>query len=51
MKLGAGLLLEHGYQQGQKVREILSLAGYYDIVTRRDLQGHERVTGGFYGAN
>ncbi|MEH6516653.1 MAG: peptide chain release factor N(5)-glutamine methyltransferase [Halioglobus sp.] len=51
MKPGAGLLLEHGYQQGQKVREILSLAGYSGVVTRRDVQGHERVTGGFYCAD
>jgi release factor glutamine methyltransferase len=51
MKPGAGLLLEHGYQQGQKVREILSSAGYTGVVTRRDVQGHERVTGGFYCAD
>ena len=51
MKPGSGLLLEHGYQQGRKVREMLLTAGYSGIATRRDAQGHERVTGGFYGAD
>ncbi|MFT6287769.1 MAG: release factor glutamine methyltransferase [Alcanivorax sp.] len=51
MTPGAGLLLEHGYQQGREVREILSAAGYSGVVTRRDVQGHERVTGGFYCAD
>ena len=42
---GAWLLLEHGYDQGTDVRELLHVEGYADITTFRDLQGKERVTG------
>jgi release factor glutamine methyltransferase len=37
------LLLEHGYQQGLAVREMLVRAGFVAVQTRRDLAGHERV--------
>jgi len=39
------LLLEHGFDQGAAVRALLAAAGLVDIATRRDLAGHERVTG------
>jgi release factor glutamine methyltransferase len=45
---GGYLLLEHGYQQGEKVRSILQQAGYKNIVTRKDYAGHERLTFGSY---
>ena len=43
---GAGLLLEHGHDQAARCRALLERAGYRDVVTRRDLAGIERVTGG-----
>lgn len=39
------LLLEHGFEQGAAVRELLSRAGFGAITTRRDIAGHERITG------
>lgn len=41
---GGHLLLEHGWDQGEAVREVLCAAGFTDIETRRDLQQHDRVT-------
>ncbi len=46
LKPGGWLLIEHGYQQGPQVRELLEHAGFNAVTTRRDLQNHERVTGG-----
>jgi release factor glutamine methyltransferase len=43
---GGWLLLEHGWDQGPAVREILTQAGFGEVFTRRDLAGRERVTGG-----
>lgn len=42
---GGWLLLEHGWDQGQAVRELLAVAGWVAIETRLDLAGRERVTG------
>lgn len=42
---GGWLLLEHGFNQGEAVRELLREAGFGDIATRRDLAGQERITG------
>jgi release factor glutamine methyltransferase len=44
LRNGGWLLLEHGWQQGEAVRQTLQDADYSDIETRQDLQGHERVT-------
>ncbi|MFL2840522.1 MAG: peptide chain release factor N(5)-glutamine methyltransferase [Pseudohongiellaceae bacterium] len=44
LKIGAILLLEHGYQQGGAVRQLMEQSGYNDIHTYKDLSGHERVT-------
>jgi len=41
---GGWLLLEHGSSQGATVRRRLVEAGLGDVVTRRDLAGHERVS-------
>jgi len=38
------LLLEHGYSQGQAIRDLLKLAHYQDIQTRQDYAGHDRIT-------
>ncbi|MEX5535311.1 MULTISPECIES: peptide chain release factor N(5)-glutamine methyltransferase [Pseudomonas] len=40
------LLLEHGYDQGPAVRELLIREGFERIQTRRDLGEHERITFG-----
>ena len=43
---GGWLLLEHGHEQGEAVREILKQAAYQDITTVHDLAGLERVSRG-----
>ncbi|MBP0948325.1 peptide chain release factor N(5)-glutamine methyltransferase [Pseudomonas alliivorans] len=43
---GGWLLLEHGYDQGSAVRELLIRSGFERIQTRRDLGEHERITFG-----
>jgi release factor glutamine methyltransferase len=47
-KLG-WLLLEHGYDQGQAVRDLLIARGFAQVETRTDLGGNERVTLGRKG--
>lgn len=43
---GGWLLLEHGYDQGAAVRDLLNQQGFEQIQTRRDLGDHERITFG-----
>ena len=43
---GGWLLLEHGYDQAQAVRELLCAAGFQGVASRRDLAGIERCSGG-----
>jgi len=38
------LLLEHGWQQGHSVRELLQAAGFSAVATHRDYGGNDRVT-------
>ena len=40
------LVVEHGYEQGDAVRELFAQHGFHAVQTCRDLAGHERVTGG-----
>jgi release factor glutamine methyltransferase len=40
------LVLEHGFDQAGRVRELLRKAGFAAIETRRDLAGHARATAG-----
>ncbi len=47
---GGWLLLEHGYDQGSRVRELLSARGYVAVSTQRDVEDRERVTLGQSGA-
>lgn len=42
------LLLEHGYNQAQQVKQLLSNATYTNIQSYADLGGHIRVSGGDY---
>lgn len=44
LKPGGLLLLEHGYDQGEAVQNILSLAGFTQTRTEMDLAGHDRVS-------
>jgi len=41
---GGWLLFEHGWQQAADTRKVMEDAGFIQIETLRDLQGHERVT-------
>jgi release factor glutamine methyltransferase len=43
---GGWLMFEHGWEQGPAARQLMRDAGYFNIATLRDLQGHERVTVG-----
>ena len=43
------LLIEHGYEQGEAVRQLFSSAGFRDVATTRDLSGNERMTSGRKG--
>jgi release factor glutamine methyltransferase len=38
------LMLEHGYDHGVAVRELMAQAGLVEIATRQDLGGNDRVT-------
>jgi len=40
------LMIEHGYNQGERVRNIFKDNGFLDIKTLDDLAGHERVSYG-----
>lgn len=46
LKPGGRLLLEHGWDQGPSVRELMASAGYQAISTRQDLADRDRVTEG-----
>lgn len=41
---GGWLLIEHGYDQGSRVRECFAEAGFAEIESRRDLGDIERIT-------
>ncbi|QKT02861.1 peptide chain release factor N(5)-glutamine methyltransferase [Ectothiorhodospiraceae bacterium 2226] len=43
---GGWLLLEHGFQQGEAVRALLSAHGYVEVATHADLAGQPRVSAG-----
>ncbi|OOF42097.1 protein-(glutamine-N5) methyltransferase, release factor-specific [Rodentibacter rarus] len=45
---GGALLLEHGWQQGEKVRSIFAKNHWEKIATLRDYGDNERVTYGFW---
>lgn len=38
------LMLEHGFEQAQAVRDLLSGHGFSAVESRRDLGGHQRIT-------
>lgn len=41
------LLIEHGFRQGTRVRQLFEQAGFRNVVTHNDLADHPRVTEGF----
>jgi release factor glutamine methyltransferase len=43
---GGALVVEHGFDQSEAVQRLLRVAGFSDIVVRRDLSGIARVEGG-----
>ncbi len=43
---GAWLLLEHGYDQADKVRTLLEQFGFAEVFSAKDMSGIERVSGG-----
>lgn len=46
LSTGGWLLLEHGYDQAETVRDLLNVAGFAQVQSRRDLAGIERCSGG-----
>jgi release factor glutamine methyltransferase len=48
LRPGGYLLVEHGFLQGEAVRDILAAYGYCEVRTVRDLANNERVTVGRY---
>lgn len=46
LRAGGRLALEHGYNQGARVRALFASHGYEHIETLRDLAGHERLSTG-----
>jgi release factor glutamine methyltransferase len=46
LNAGGQLWLEHGYDQGRAVQDLLGLAGFSSVKTHHDLAGQPRVTGG-----
>jgi release factor glutamine methyltransferase len=47
---GGWLLLEHGWDQATTVHGLLTVAGFTQVQSRRDLAGIERCTGGCWPA-
>ena len=44
LKAGGWLIIEHGWDQAREVNSILTKHGYYNIATRKDLSGIDRIT-------
>ncbi len=44
LEKGAWLMLEHGFDQGQAVRDLLLARGFQAVATVRDLGGNERIS-------
>jgi release factor glutamine methyltransferase len=45
LNAGGWLLLEHGWDQASAVQDLLRVAGFVQVQSRRDLGGNERCTG------
>ena len=51
LKKRGWLLLEHGYDQAARVRELLATAGFVQVASRQDINGIERCTAGCLAPN
>jgi release factor glutamine methyltransferase len=49
LNTSGALFFEHGFEQGEAVRNILTTLGYENAKTVRDLNGHDRITWGRIG--
>lgn len=49
LNAGGWLLMEHGFDQSHKVRNILINNRFEQVQSWRDMAGHDRVSGGKYG--
>lgn len=49
LQMHGWLLLEHGYDQGKVVRDLLGARGFVQVETRRDFGGNERISIGRKG--
>ncbi len=47
---GGTLVVEHGYDQSERVRELFEAAGFAEIVAAKDLAGIPRVVAGRHEA-
>jgi len=45
---GGWLLVEHGYDQANAVKQLFLDHGYLDVETKQDLAGHDRICAGKY---
>lgn len=43
---GGWLLLEHGFDQGERARDLLGQHGLIEVQTWTDISGHDRISGG-----
>ncbi|MEP6881651.1 MAG: peptide chain release factor N(5)-glutamine methyltransferase, partial [Dokdonella sp.] len=46
LKRGGWLLLEHGFDQAEHVRQMLEAQGFSEIRSWKDISAHDRVSGG-----
>lgn len=46
LKLGGWLMVEHGYNQAEKIRILFKISGFKNVSSRQDFGGNERVTMG-----
>ncbi|MNF60324.1 Release factor glutamine methyltransferase [compost metagenome] len=44
LETGGWLMLEHGYDQADAVRDLLLSQGFEEVHSRKDLGGHERIS-------
>ncbi|MFJ2366130.1 peptide chain release factor N(5)-glutamine methyltransferase [Pseudomonas sp. NPDC087697] len=44
LEAGGWLMLEHGYDQADAVRDLLLTQGFEEVQSRKDLGGHERIS-------
>ncbi|MCQ6257459.1 peptide chain release factor N(5)-glutamine methyltransferase [Pseudomonas sp. Q11] len=44
LEAGGWLMLEHGYDQADAVRDLLQTQGFAEVHSRKDLGGHERIS-------